>query len=99
MFEGYFDGEDGEEYLHKTRAGVGMRLQDMGEGHLLNTIRTIEERAKSGDVCIHVGGGYFDYDSAWCDTYYLDEEEALSHLKYHFYVEEARRRGLKLLTH
>lgn len=98
MSDKYFGDEDGEEYLHRTKEGDEIRLQDMSDSHLLNAIRFIERKAKSGDVYIDVNN-WTDFAGAFADVYYLDEKEALAHFNHHFYVEEARSRGLTLLTH
>jgi hypothetical protein len=82
---------------HTTKDGREMNIADMDDGHLLNTIKWIERRAKEG-VKSEVGF----YDSCGTDHYY-DEityygEEALEFLNYSSYVEEANRRNLDITT-
>lgn len=78
---------------HITRDGTAMLISDMDDGHLLNTIKWLERRAKEG-VKSEVGF----YDPCGTDHYYDENtyygEEALEFLNYSFYVEEAYKRGI-----
>jgi hypothetical protein len=79
---------------HITRDGTAMLISDMDDGHLLNTIKWIERRAKEG-FYVKCGFSYGDsHEDYYYDEPYYQGEEALKHLNYSSYVEEAYKRGL-----
>ncbi len=76
---------------HVTKDGVTIRIQDMGDTHLQNTIRLIERRAKEGLV-VRSGGGYGP-DDFWYEEEILFGTDVLIHLNYSAYVKESLRRA------
>lgn len=75
---------------HTTRDGTAIRLTEMSDQHLDNTIRFYEQRAEEG-ILIRTGGG-FDVDDIWYDEYTIYGKEALEYLDYDDYVRERERR-------
>ena len=78
--------------MHTTKDGVKIRIEDMSDTHLLNTIRLIERRSTEG-VTVMTGGG-IDADDIWFDTYTAIGECALEKLNYAAYKKEAAKRKL-----
>lgn len=78
---------------HITKDGGEMLISEMDDGHLLNTIKWIERRAKEG---VQRNVGFYDPFGAenYYDSYMLSFEEALEFLNYSSYVEEANKRGI-----
>ena len=78
---------------HTTKDGREMNISDMDDGHLLNTIKLLERRAKEG---VKSAVGFYDPEGQ--DHYYEEDtyygEEALYRLNYSSYVEEANRRAI-----
>ena len=79
-------------HSHITRDGQRIPLNEMSDSHLLNTIKFLKRKAQKG-VVISYGGGV-EADEIWYDEDVIYGMEALDHLNYTIYVEEARRRGL-----
>ncbi len=77
---------------HTTRDGKDMRIRDMTDLHLANTIALHERRAEEG-VTVCRGGGGPDPSDMWFDVYEIYGKEALEHLGHHHYVREQRRRA------
>ena len=79
---------------HITKDGREMLIADMDDGHLLNTIKWIERRANEG-FYVKCGFAYGDsHKDYYYDEYHYQGEEALEHLNYSSYVEEANKRGI-----
>lgn len=76
---------------HTTKDGREMSIAGMDDKHLLNTIKWIESRAKEGFYVKYSCGSnkYYYYDE-----YHYQGKEALEHLNYSSYVEEANKRGI-----
>jgi len=75
---------------HTTRDGRKIKLCDMSDEHLANTIQLIERRAKEG-IIIRIGGGV-DLTDLWYDEYTLYGQEVLGALGHGSYIAEQRRR-------
>jgi len=77
--------------MHTTKDGAKIRIKDMSDTHLLNTIRWIERRSTEG-VTVMTGG--IASDDIWFDTYTATGECALEKLNYAAYKKEAAKRKL-----
>lgn len=77
---------------HVTREGARIKIRDMSDRHLLNTIRLFLRYAKNG-LTVSCGGG-FDADDICYNEDVLYGEEAMEELNFQAYVREAKRRGL-----
>lgn len=80
--------------MHTTADHVIMRIADMTDSHLLNTIRLWQRKAKEGLVVMRGGG--FDSDEIWFDEDVFYGDDALEELNYGAYVREAKKRGLEI---
>ena len=78
------------EYLHRTKDGSQIPLDQLTDSHLANIISFLERRATEG-VKIYQGGGICAED-IWYDEYILYGQEALDHLNYYLYTAGARQR-------
>lgn len=78
--------------MHTTRSGQKIRIADMGNSHLINTIKYLQKAAERG-VKTKNGGGQSENDF-WYEEKTLTGEQALKHLDFDAYVLEARKRGL-----
>lgn len=79
--------------IHITKDGNTIRIRDMGDDHLLNTIRFIERRTKEGITLIE-GGGNTPGDF-WMEELQLEGAEVLDHFGYDAYRCEAATRGIR----
>lgn len=75
---------------HRTRDGKVMKIRDMTDSHLYNTIMLIERKAKEG-VTVLMGGGT-DSDDMWMDEEVLYDEDVLKYMNYEVYKKEWERR-------
>jgi len=77
---------------HMMRGGVSIKISDMDDRHLINTINFIKRKAKEGLTCQYGGGGMFS--DPWYDeeTYYGKDAEEEMNLN--SYIAEKNRRGL-----
>lgn len=78
---------------HTTKDGREMHISDMDDGHLLNTIKWMERRAKEG-VVFRTGDCRVGYEDCYYDEDLYYGKEALYRLNYSSYVEEANKRGI-----
>jgi hypothetical protein len=80
---------------HICKDGTIMRISEMSDEHLTNTIRMIECKAKEGARI-----AFAIFDPFGSDHYYEEfvvfGAEALQALHYWDYIEELRGRGLKI---
>lgn len=81
-----------ERSIHTTRMGTNIRIDAMEDSHLINTMAFFKRRAKEG-VHVREGGGSSP-DDFWYDEHVVYGEEALEHLNFRAFEEEAIRRGL-----
>lgn len=80
-------------FIHTTKDGKKIKLQNMTDSHLLNTIAYFKHRAKEG-ILVRDGGGGPEADDMWYDEYFLEGKEARNFLQINKYIQEAKRRGL-----
>lgn len=82
-----------KELIHVTRDGKEIKLSEMTDEHLINTIRFIENKAKDGiEICREVVDIIEGDAEVVCIN--LTEQDALREMRYHEYVEEAFCRGI-----
>lgn len=77
---------------HRSKDGTVLRLDQMEDSHLINTIKYFKRRAKEG-ITIRQGGGSC-FEDIWYDTYKEYGEEAEIRLGLSYYIKEAKRRNL-----
>ena len=77
--------------VHTTREGKQIPFGDIEDSHLINILRYKERWAENG---IKAVSGGVDLHGAWADVDILYGGEAKRHTNYHYYAEEARKRGL-----
>ena len=80
--------------FHTMRDGKQIKLSDMSNGHLLNTISMMYRKAAEG-VVVQYGGVSIGDNEPWCDQDIVHGAEALAEMKTAAYEAEAVRRGLK----
>lgn len=79
-----------KERYHVTKDGKRIKLSDMTDSHLANTIALLERKASKG-VIVTDGGGFTSEDM-WFEQYTIYGREALEHLNYYKYIEEQQKR-------
>lgn len=83
--------------MHVTKEGRVIKLRDMSDSHLENTIRCIERKAREG-LTIRIGTGFDATEmECWMETVY--GEEALEWMEYEDYIRERERRMRTTVRH
>ena len=77
-------------FIHTTKDGRQIALQDLTNSHLINTIGFIERAAERGVSEIHMGC----VEDPWYDEAIVFGKDAKDLMNYDKYVSEAKRRGL-----
>lgn len=77
---------------HITKDGKSINIRDMGDTHLLNTIKYYKRKAKEG-VVIEYGGGNC-LEDIWYDKEVVYNEEAELLLNLQYYIDEKTKRNL-----
>ena len=85
-----------EDEYHKTKEGECIKITEMGNTHLLNTLFFLKRKAKEG-VLIREGGGD-SWENFWYDEWKIYEQEALDYMNYSAYKKEAIKRGIYTMT-
>lgn len=80
--------------LHRTRDGRTLTIGQMTDEHLLNTLKMQLRRAEAG-ITVRCGGGSSAEDM-WYDEDQYQGREALEHMNFYDYYDEARFRNLDL---
>lgn len=81
-------------FYHVTRDGQWLRLKDMSDSHLLNTIALFRRKAKDGIRAVEGGG--VDADDIWFEVYTVQGVEAEEEMNLDAYLKEAKRRKLEV---
>jgi hypothetical protein len=82
-------------HIHVTRDGEKIRLCDLTDQHLVSIIRYHRRRAAKG-VEVRVGARLLTSDDIYADVDIVYGKRALDALDHDYYLEELRRRGLRL---
>ena len=77
---------------HTMQDGTEIRISDMSDSHLANTVKLIRKRAENG-IVVRYGGGGPDPGDMWYDEDFLEGEEALEYLEVAAYEQELARRS------
>lgn len=85
---------EGKVMLHTMKDGKQIKLADMGDGHLLNTLAMMYRKAKSG-VVVRRGGMSIGDNEPWFNDDIVHGDEAFAEMRTAAYEAEAARRGLK----
>ena len=80
------------DFVHITKDGRKIPLEEMDSAHLFNVIKYIERTAEEGLEVLH---SVWDWESVWEYTIY--DDEVLFALGYANYVREALRRGMRII--
>ena len=76
-------------FLHTTKEGKKILLQDLDDDHLNNIINNIERKSKEG-ILICYGSEMLDPDEL--DTDWIYGDDAKDFMNYDYYVKEKERR-------
>lgn len=79
---------------HTTKDGRVLKLSEMGNQHLINTINLIKRKAAKG-FTVRYGGGSVP-DDFWYDEDHYQGEAAEEYLNLSAYMAELNKRGLSL---
>ncbi len=83
--------------MHTMKDGKKIALADMGDEHLLNTIRMMQRKAKAG-LIVWSGGFLMGDNEPWFDENIMYGEEAYAIMRTSEYEAEAARRGLAVVN-
>lgn len=81
-------------FKHRTKDGRVLKISDMSDDHLINTVLLWQSMAHKG-ITIYDGGG-IDSDDIWFDVDFVMGEAALDCMNYHRYTDELKRRGIPI---
>jgi len=78
-----------------TKEGETIKIKDMTDGHLMNTIRYIKRKAKEGLKVVYCYGYDSEHDYQTGDVDILYGKEAIEHIREYKYLrKEAKSRNL-----
>lgn len=80
--------------IHRTRDGKELKISEMTDEHLKNTILLLKRKAEEG-IYVLIGGGV-DSEDIWFDQDFVSGEEALEAMGYKHYAKEYSRRLKKV---
>lgn len=81
-----------KDFIHTTKDGRKIPIEDMTNSHLINNIRRIERLAKEGYLVYYAHS--WGNTTPYCDVDVFYGQEAKDELNYSKYMEEAKRRKL-----
>ena len=79
---------------HITKNGTKIKLSEMTDEHLKNTINLLQKQAEKG-ITVQTGDSGPSAEDYWYDEQCLKNEEAFEYLDGHKYVKEWNRRTRK----
>lgn len=77
----------------ETINGDKIEYKKLENSHLLNILKWIERRAENG-MTIEVGGGGWDIDDMWYDSWEIKGDEVFEKYDYENLKKEAKKRKL-----
>ena len=78
-------------YIHRTRGGTDINLEDMTDTHLENTIKKIDSLSLNGITIIYSSN---EWGEIHYDEEYLKGSEVKEYLNWSIYLKEKQRRNL-----
>lgn len=78
-----------------TADGTEIPYRKLEDSHLLNILKLLKRLAKNG-ITIEIGGGAWDIEDMWYDSWEEKGQEVLDRYDYKGLLKEARRRKLKV---